>query len=467
MWSNRIRLCCASAWTLCLFLNCYLTATTAESETKESVSSSYGTCGKNEWPTYGHDAQRTSASDGCVSGPLTIEWTYIPSGAKQKGNVTMVESVISSTDMLFVRYASTYGPQLEGLSKAGSWKWTWAAPGGRDRLTHHWATAAFGVVMVGDDGLFLVDASNGVNKVSIGKYDEWGQTAASGNRFYMNSDLNAPDGPGLYIGSYDSSGKTVWRNDVYSNCDGLSETFGSLAMDGGMVFRSGVYSADETQNSASVGTRFVRLFSSLFSGSVPESGLRSYDAAKGTPRWKQKTLPQSALSVGRRKLYLIENSKVVARAQKNGVPVWSRTLAGRISRQAPVVALDLVIVATDRGVQAFHANNGKPAWSANNLDAAEPEYSGSGPFFECPGSNVAWATMPFTSLAAALGSQSLIVTAKDGIHILALSDGQDLWHGSPFGVVGPLRNPIIVDHTVYAIDRGASKAGRLVALISH
>src|SRR4051794_39003967 len=35
-------------------------------------------CGTDGWLTYGHDARRTSASDGCVNGPLDTSWRYAP-----------------------------------------------------------------------------------------------------------------------------------------------------------------------------------------------------------------------------------------------------------------------------------------------------------------------------------------------------------------------------------------------------
>jgi hypothetical protein len=65
-------------------------------------------------------------------------------------------------------------------------------------------------------------------------------------------------------------------------------------------------------------------------------------------------------------------------------------------------------------------------------------------------------------MAAALGSNTLVVTAKDALHILSLNDGSDSWTGTITGVTGPMKNPIVVGSTVYAIDTAGS--GKLVAL---
>ncbi len=59
-----------------------------------------------------------------------------------------------------------------------------------------------------------------------------------------------------------------------------------------------------------------------------------------------------------------------------------------------------------------------------------------------------------TTLAAAAGSGTLVVTAVDGVHVLSLAAGTDTWHGMPAQAMGQIKNPVIVGHTVYAIDGG-------------
>jgi len=68
---------------------------------------------------------------------------------------------------------------------------------------------------------------------------------------------------------------------------------------------------------------------------------------------------------------------------------------------------------------------------------------------------VAQASRPGTTLAAALGSASLVVTAADGLHVLALADGSQLYKGTIAQASGVLHSPVLVGHRLYAIDNGA------------
>jgi hypothetical protein len=393
---------------------------------------------------YGHDPQRTSATDGCIKGPLKFAWSYFPKGFLQS-TIVSVDNAVTAMGAVYMRFTSSYGPQLDGLSTAGQMKWTWAAPGGRDVMTQHWATSALGAIMVADDGLFLVDAATGANKISINQYDDWGQTTADDKRFYINSELNSPDGPGFYIGAWSATGQQVWKEDQHRKCDGISEKHGALVVDGGKVFRSGEYTTGG-----------------------PPSGVAVYDATAGTPGWKVTTTPASAISAGGGRLYLVEKSAtaaLVARKESDGSVAWSQPLSAiPASMQAPVVANDLVIVATASDVRAFNSATGAPTWTAPGIVAAVADKADSGPFNNCGNVSVAWASMPYSSLAAAIGSNSLVVTAKDSIHVLSLADGSDQWHGTPASVTGPLRNPVLVGHTMYAVDLAGASVGKLVAL---
>jgi outer membrane protein assembly factor BamB len=60
-------------------------------------------------------------------------------------------------------------------------------------------------------------------------------------------------------------------------------------------------------------------------------------------------------------------------------------------------------------------------------------------------------------MCAALGSSTLLVTSFDGLHLLNLSTGSEIWHGAVAGAVGSVSNPIIVNNpgsgpTVYVTD---------------
>jgi hypothetical protein len=401
-------------------------------------------CGTSEWPTYGHDPQRTGASDGCISGPLTAAWTYLP--APSTNDLATVNNLVTAAGALFLHYTAGYGPELDGLTTAGKKNWSWAAPGGRDIEELHWPTVAMGSVLLEDDGLYVVDASKGTTIAGTSSYDDWGQNTADGTRFYVNSDVNSPDGPGLYIGAYDAKGMSLWQTDSYKMCGtAVSETYGSIALDGGKVFRSGVYT----------------------SGSALASGLVSYDPSSGARGWAQTTTPQSAVSAGGGLLFVIEQtnsgSALVARKESDGSVAWTQAVSSP-SVQAPVVANNLVIVATKADVRAFAASTGTPGWTAT-LSAPVNVNSFSDGFTNCA-TPIAFGSLPYTSLAAALGSNSLIVTATDAIHVLSLTDGSDTWHGTPTMVKGPVQNPVIVGHTLYVVDLGVGKTGQLVALTS-
>ncbi|MBV8340381.1 MAG: hypothetical protein JO343_10580, partial [Candidatus Eremiobacteraeota bacterium] len=61
-----------------------------------------------------------------------------------------------------------------------------------------------------------------------------------------------------------------------------------------------------------------------------------------------------------------------------------------------------------------------------------------------------------TAMAAALGSNTLLVPAWDGLHLLRLSNGSPVWHGTVAGA-GTLVDPVIVNDpargpTVYVTD---------------
>jgi hypothetical protein len=56
-----------------------------------------------------------------------------------------------------------------------------------------------------------------------------------------------------------------------------------------------------------------------------------------------------------------------------------------------------------------------------------------------------------TTIAAALGSGTLVVTASDGIHVVKLS-GEEVVKGAVDKAVGSVRNPVIVGNRVYVID---------------
>jgi outer membrane protein assembly factor BamB len=158
-------------------------------------------------------------------------------------------------------------------------------------------------------------------------------------------------------------------------------------------------------------------------------------------------------------VYLIEGQdQLVARNQSDGSVAWSAMAMGA-GTQAPLLAGGRVIVAATTGVLAFDAGTGTAAWTAPvtgaQADAFNLMFSGG-----CVAGSGQWSANEFgnavatTTLAAALGSSTLVVTASDGVHLLKLADGSEVWKGVPMMATGTVQNPIIVGSTVYVIDQG-------------
>lgn len=123
-------------------------------------------------------------------------------------------------------------------------------------------------------------------------------------------------------------------------------------------------------------------------------------------------------------IYLIEQgSQLVARAQTDLHQVWAVSVSSP-SYAAPVLANGLVIIANGSNIEAHNASNGSIAWTAAVPAVTAPGY---------------------TSMAAASGSNTLLVTSGQSLYVLQLSNGAVTWHGKVAGVVGGVNNPVIVN----------------------
>lgn len=184
----------------------------------------------------------------------------------------------------------------------------------------------------------------------------------------------------------------------------------------------------------------------------------------GMPKWSTPTTPASAISAGDGFVYLVEAGNVVARKQSDGSIAWSSPAAGA-GAQAPVLANHLVIVATPTNVVAFDAMSGAPAWKTPITGAAAQPYvrqisNGCAGLQTLGGASI-------TTLAAAVPSATLVVTASDGVHVLSLTDGSEKWTGKIPGAKSPVHDPVLVGKTVYVIDSAGSFApGAVIALQS-
>jgi hypothetical protein len=398
-------------------------------------------CGTDAWATYGHDAKRTFATNACTKGPLTTLWHYTPAAPTGR-TFEQVFHAIAQVDGVFLQWMASDTPYTgttaaDRVSTAGARVWTWDS--GTDSNFGNWLTLWNDLLVVSDDGIYLLDSTAGALSHTTG-VDWWSQTAADKDRVYV-ANVNQFDGPGLFVGALDNTAKTLWQQNLHQQCgQDWSDVTGGIALDGGVLFYAPNY---QTGNGTTL--------------AFP-SGLFAFDAAMGTPKWSVTTVtPASAISIGDGRIYLIEEgTNLVARSETDGSMVWTVTLTAP-GAQAPVLADGNAIVATGAGVLAFDATTGKPAWSAATVMAAEPRFSTT-VTNGCAGT-VSVGGAVNTSMAAALASDTLVVTALDGIHLLSLSTGKETWHGAPDAGGLQLRDPVLIGHLVYAVD-GAS----LVAL---
>jgi outer membrane protein assembly factor BamB len=107
---------------------------------------------------------------------------------------------------------------------------------------------------------------------------------------------------------------------------------------------------------------------------------------------------------------------------------------------APVLAGRLVVVHARDGVHAFDRSSGTPVWSAHLPRTAQP-------------------IQLATTLAAAMGSGTLVVVSDKTVHLLRLEDGAEVWSGMPLARVRRLESPTVVGKSLYLVADG--KALRL------
>ncbi len=324
----------------------------------------------------------------------------------------------------------------------------WTFDSGSDANFGNWASVSGTNIVLDDDGEYFVDTTTGKSTATTG-VDWWGQTIADTDGGVWFADTSKSDGPGLSVGEIDRTAKLIWQqNKQGTMCgQGLGDTLGGIAVDGGGLYYAPNYAAGAVQPT------FM-------------SGLYAFDATSGMPKWNVDTTPANAISAGNGFVYLVEKGNIVARKQTDGSVGWMQALAGA-GAQAPVIASGLVIAAGTMGVSAFAAMTGQPAWSTPITGAAAQPFVGT-ITNGCAGSQMYGGAMA-TTLAAAIPSGTLVVTAPDGIHVLSLTMGQDLWHGPVMGATNTVHDPVLVGKNVYVVDSPpggftAFGPGKLIAL---
>jgi PQQ-like domain len=399
-------------------------------------------CGTDGWLTYGHDAQRTGASGGCVKGPLTTTWRYVPTPPAMR-TFKAVFNAVAQSDAVFVGWSASDDPYLgttalDRVDTTGARVWTFDS--GTDSELGNWLTVTPFAIVLNEDGLYYVDPMTGMKTGGNG-VDNWGQTLTDGTSLYAVNDAHI-DGPGLYVGAYDDTCKQIWTSNTYGMCRiDAADIANGLALDAGTLFYAANYSA---------GMGVTLPFA---------SGVFAFDPATGKQTWYQAAAPTSGISAGGGLVYAIEGgATLVARKESDGTMAWSAPVAGA-GTQAPVLASGLAIVAGQAGVAAFSAATGAPKWTAAANGAAAQAFQLQ---FEggCVPGTAIWSGSNFatavatTTLVAMPAADAVLVTAQDGIHLLSLSTGTETWMGTPTQIMGAARNPIVVGSTVYVVDDG-------------
>jgi len=360
-----------------------------------------------------------------------------PPGKTSKG----VFNAVAQSDAVFLNWSASDPPYL-GTSAAdridATGKRVWTFDSGTDSNAGNWITVAPFAVVLNDDGLYFLDPMTGM-KIAGNGVDNWGQTLTDGTSLFAVNDSHI-DGPGIYVGAYDPMCKQIWANNKYGTCRiDAGDIANGIALDGGSLFYAANYSP---------GMGVTLPFS---------SGVYAFEPGMGMQKWFQATKPTSGISAGGGLVYGIENNDtLVARKESDGTTAWSATVMGA-GTQAPVLASGLAIVAGQDGIHAFTASDGMPKWSAMAAGAAAHAFA-LGFSGGCVAGSEMWSGSSFgapvatTTLAAAPASDTIVVTAADGIHILKLSTGVELFKQQPAMAMGAVMNPIIVGKTVYVVD---------------
>lgn len=394
------------------------------------------------WSSFGHDAQRTSASNACVHTSFKQLWTY-PLPLADGGFAGAPSSAVADNDGVYVHMELGKVPTVDKVSAMGTL--LWRHNGGADFDDENWLTLGLGYVMADDDGVYQINAQDGGLAHTSG-VDWWGQTAADTSRFYVVT-VTHGDGPGAFVGAWDpSKGQLLWKANQQGACQpAVGDENGGLAVDANVVYFAPRYE---------VGAPGGGLLADAGVQLMYPSGVYAFDAASGAKKWSVQTTPNSEISAANGHVYLVEpGPALVARSETDGSVAWSapiQAMALAVSTSPPVLAAGLVIVATGDHVLAFDATTGKAAWSTMVQGAGQHAYDqATVDFASCPHAQEPIAALAPTTLAAATSSNTLVVTGSDAISILSLSSGMVLGTYPLMGV----SDPVLVGDRVYVVSQ--------------
>ena len=368
-------------------------------------------CASDPWTTYGHDSARTSASGGCVTGPLHVAWTFSPHC--RTGCPSRVTRAIAEEDAVYAAGGFSWEPALWRLdAHTGALVWTYSTGG--DSVRDGWPTIAANKVMLVDDGIFSVDRATG--RGHRGELDAWGESVSDGERLYAENTWYL-DGYGLYVSAFDLEAGLLWRRDYNALARGVMvPDVGGVALDSGLL----VHSAQH--------------------GPLRDSRLNAFEPKSGERRWRVDVSPESSPSIVDGRVVTVERwpgerfDRLVARTLDEGIVVWARELDDARG-PAPVQAGALAIVHTRAGVVAVNRASGEQVWEAPVARTAPPIQSA-------------------TTIAAATGSGTLVVLSGARVVLLRLEDGAQLWSGEPVPRAHKLEAPAVVGDALYIVADG-------------
>jgi hypothetical protein len=463
------------------------------------------------WGTYGHDARRSFASNGCVWYPLNLAWQYQPVAASGR-LMNTVERAIADQDGIYLtwnsiaNYAGGLGtPALDRVSKEGSRVWTadplpqlndnqgnWPTLWTYDYPPENPRETRQGVVR-NDDGLRVWNKVTGPifyqstptyprPDVARESNDSWGESLVLGDILWVYNQ-RALHGPDLSLRAFDRRMNVVRELNNYGWYDNPnhSRTFpqdqwdhaydnrGTIASDNGYIY---------------LGTSYTFICNPNCQTSYPppyKTGIYAFNTADGQQRWPMiETTLLSGISVAGNRLYTLERDTtnlararlLIRNAGYNGSVLFASEpfeYTAFTSWQAPVLAGGRVIVASSNSSQtdlrSWSAIDGSSPLShtfSNVTGVKVPVYDLNR--LEQPGSSYGSKEAKITStIAAATGSKNgtttvptLIITSDQGIHVVQVSNLQELWSHTKndYGYTdgGRFRDPIVIGKRVYVVD---------------
>lgn len=365
-------------------------------------------CVTDGWTTYGHDAGRTGASPGCAVGPYRVSWSWVAEGTRERE--ARAHHVIADAHDVYVVGVKGSSPVAYKLDVHG--KLVWQHDTRADIMRSQWPTLALGSLVVNDDGFYLLSPETGKNRHDRG-LDTWGQSLASGGRWYLTNTWHV-EGPGVFVGGFDHEGRTLWKANKYGSVkEDVMDDIGAIALDRGTLVHAANY-------------KFGQM-----------SGVFAFDAATGAPRWSRSTMPIGDLATSGGRVYSLEKeargkeARLVARSLDRGETSWQVAVPA-VRGAAPVLASHRVLVDRgEAGVFAFDQATGVEAWHASAGKRSDK--------------------VPLaTTLAAATGSDTVVVTSSDGLAILSLVDGETRW-AQPIEGVTDVHSPVLVGKRLYVM----------------